>query len=182
MTPRAPLGLLSEGEVREALARVRAFVERHPRRNESILRRLDDAVSVLAPEAAVADAPQATLVTDTTDGTTDGITDGITGTDAAVEVLDQAAEARIARTEGVTARWRLRAARDLGRDAVRALGAGVLVSQEERTSAASHTAHAHHGPQSHHGAPGYEQSNDRCARRNRASGGNGNGDGKTGEG
>lgn len=178
MTPRAPLGLLSEGEVREALARVRAFVERHPRRNESILRRLDDAVSVLAPESAVADAPQATLVADATDG--------ITGTDAAVEVLDQAAEARIARTEGVTARWRLRAARDLGRDAVRALGAGVLVSQEERTSAASHTAHAHHGPQSHHGAPGYEQSNDRCARRNRASdgsGGNGgNGGGKTGEG
>jgi hypothetical protein len=176
MTPSAPPGLLSEGEVREALARVRAFVERHPRRNESILRRLDDAVSVLAPEAAVVDAPQATLVADTTDG----ITDTITGTDAAVEVLDQAAEARIARTEGVTARWRLRAARDLGRDAVRALGAGVLVSQEERTSAASHTAHAHHGPQSHHGAPGYEQSNDRCARRNRAS--DGSDGGKTGQG
>lgn len=175
MTPRAPLGLLSEGEVREALARVRAFVERHPRRNESILRRLDDAVSVLAPEASVADAPQAPLVTDATDG----ITDCIAGTDAAVEVLDQAAEARIARTEGVTARWRLRAARDLGRDAVRALGAGVLVSQEERTSAASHAAHAH---QSHHGAPDYEQSNDCRARRNRGSNGNGNGDGKTGEG
>lgn len=167
MAPAEPMGPLSEEEVREVLVRVLAFVAWHPRKNQSIVRRLDDAISVLAPDLGPDMAAANTTATVANTNTSTGLEE----IDMAVEMLDQAAEACITRADGVIARWRLRAARNLGRDAIRALGAGVLVSQEERTSAASHAAHAQHphGPDSPpepegHSAPPYAQASGRCKR------------------
>lgn len=124
MRPEEPVGPLSEAEVRRAVARVRAFVAQHPRRNASIQRRLDDALDLLAASADEA----AESAEDTTVG-------DVPHVDVAEELIAQVAEARIARAApDLRTLGRLRAARDLGRDAIRALGASVLVSQEERTS------------------------------------------------